>query len=174
MKTHLMMLTIGVAMASVLGGCTLFDFSREEPEKVTYTTIVTCEVRLVRVSDGAIMASASDYDELDDLDDLAESLADDLEDGKAKEGKAVAVASLRNRTGSKQCRQLADELQEKLIGELTNSGYFVMRERLELRAILDEKDLESSSVVRNPKVQSKLANVDYLLLGGVSVRQEED
>lgn len=174
MKTRLMMLAMTTAMATVLGGCTIFDFSSEESDRPTYNTIVSCQVRLVRVSDGTVVAKASGDDDLDDLDDLADNLADDLEDGQAKRGKAIAVATLRSRTDSDQCRQLTDELQQKLIGKLTDAEYFVVRERLELRAILDEKDLESSSVVKNPKVQSKLANVDYLLLGGVSVRQEED
>ena len=173
MKTRWVILA--AAMAAAMGGCTLVEIEKDDPpEEVTYTTIVTCEVRLVSVADGSIVASASDYDELDDLDDLADNLADDLEGGKTTKGQSVAVATLRNRTGTKQCKQIADELHEKIAGELTTQGYFKVQERLELRAILDEKDLESSSVVKNPKVRKKLAGVDYLLLGGVSVRKEKD
>ena len=171
MKTRWVILA--AVMATPLGGCTLIDFG-DPPEEATYTTIVTCEVRLVSVADGSIIASSTNYDELADLDDLADDLADDLEGGKAIKGKAIAVASLRNRSETDQCKQIADELLQKIEGELVSQGYFSVRERLELRSILDEKDLESSSVVKNPKVQKKLAGVDYLLLGGVSVRKEKD
>ncbi len=173
MKIHRAMLATMVAMAAALCGCTLFDFG-DEPEEVTYNTIVTCEVRLVSVADGAIVATASSHEELADLDDLADDLADDLEGGKTKKGQAVTVATLRNRSGTDQCKRIGDELLQKIEGELVSQGYFAVHERLELRAILDEKDLESSSVVKNPKVRKKLAGVDYLLLGGVSIRKEKD
>jgi len=171
MKTRWVILA--AAMAAAMGGCTLIDFG-DPPEEVTYTTIVTCEVRLVSVADGSVVASATDYDELDDLDDLADNLADDLEGGKTTKGQSVAVATLGNRSGTDECKRIGDELLQKIQGELVSQGYFKVQERLELRAILDEKDLESSSVVKNPKVRKKLAGVDYLLLGGVSVRKEKD
>jgi len=171
MKTR--WIVLAAVAVPVTGGCTIIDRG-DPPEPVTYATIVTCEVRLVNVADGSVVASASDDDKLTDLDDLADSLADDLEGPKTPRGQAVAVATLRNRSGTEECKRIADTLRDKITTELTNGRYFDVKERLELRAILDERDLESSSVVKNPKVRKKLANVDYLLLGGVSVRKEKD
>ncbi len=134
---------------------------------------VSCDLRIVRISDGTAVASASASGKSDELSTLAETLADTLKRSMPEENLPVAVATLRDRTGTTQGRQFSDELVDKVANALVDLQWFDVKERIDLRAILDERDLESSDIVKNPKVIEKLSSVDYLVIGGITVFELE-
>ena len=82
--------------------------------------------------------------------------------------------SLRNRSGTKDARVVADELADKLTGALVSLNWFKVKERLDLRAILDEKDLGEAAVVKNDAVKKKLTNVKYVVVGAVTVTETKE
>ena len=47
-----------------------------------------------------------------------------------------------------------------------------MKERIDLRGIIDEQDLDAAGIVKNENVRKKLAGVKYIVLGGVTVGLE--
>jgi len=131
---------------------------------------VTCDVRVVRLSDGSVEAHASGGAYSGKLEQLAAALARKLRDGVLIKGESVAVVSLRNRSGTTMGRTLADELADKLSGSLAQTGWFNVKERIDLRSVLAEKDLESvHGIVGNRSVTQRLAGVAYIVIGGVTV-----
>ena len=86
-------------------------------------------------------------------------------------GESIAVVSLRNRSSTDHGRTVADELADKLTGDLVSLDWFKVKERLDLRAILDEKDLEKAAIVKNAAVKKKLANIKYIVVGGLTVTE---
>ncbi len=132
------------------------------------TEVASCDVRIVKVSDGSVVASATGRAPVSKLEGLAEALADKLRRGVFVKGESIAVLSLRDRSGTKQGRAIADELADKLSGALTDTGWFRVKERIELRAMLAEKDLESAGVVKRENVRERLADIRYVVIGGVT------
>lgn len=130
---------------------------------------VSCDLRLVRVSDGSAVGEASGRGKLAELEYLARALADKLREDSLVKGESVAVVTLRNRDGTPQGRAAADELADKVAGSLISTKWFEVKERIDLRSILEEKDLEASDIVRNPKVADKLAGVKLIVIGGVTL-----
>jgi len=132
---------------------------------------VTCELKVVRASDGGVLAAVSGTGRADDLRGLARRLVGKLEKGQSTKGKLLAVASLRNRTGTPQAAVLCKEFGYKTMAALLEEGWFTIKERVWLRSVLSEKDLEDPAIVKTPKVKQKLSGLDYVVLGGVSVSQ---
>lgn len=131
---------------------------------------VSCDVRIIRVSDGTAVAEASGRCRAGDLQSLAKALVNKLKEDMLVQDESIAVGSLRNRSGTPSGRIVADEVADKLSGALIAAKWFQVKERIDLRTILDEKDLDTAAIVRNPKLREKLGSVTYLLIGGVTAK----
>lgn len=129
--------------------------------------MTSCDLRVIRVSDGSAVGEASGSG--DNLAELSKSLAEKLRQDFARQGETLAVGSLRNRTGASSSRVVTDELADKLAGALIATKWFDVKERIDLRAVLDEHDLDTNEVVMNPKIREKLAGIAYIVIGGVTV-----
>jgi hypothetical protein len=136
-------------------------------------TRVSCDVRVVRVSDASVVASASGHAASDSLMALATALAEKLKEGMMVRGERIAVVTFRNRGGGARGRALADEVADKLSGALVNTRWFDVKERIDLQAVADQKALESTDLVKNPDVKQRLAGVRYIVIGGITVTQRE-
>lgn len=130
---------------------------------------VACDLRVIQVSDGSAPASAGGEASAEKMADLAKALSRKLKDGMMVKGESIAVVSLRNRCGSPKGKVTADELADKVSGALIDSGWFEVRERVDLRGIVGEKDLETAGIVANANVKDRLAGVKYIVIGGVTV-----
>jgi curli biogenesis system outer membrane secretion channel CsgG len=132
---------------------------------------VACDLRVINVADGSGIANASGEAAAGKLDALAKGLAAKLKEGMAVKGEAIAVISLRNRSGSTRGNVVVDELADKVQGALIDTGWFDVKERIDLRGVLNEQDLETAGIVRNENVRKKLAGVKYVVIGGVTVTE---
>ena len=132
---------------------------------------VECDVRVVRVADASIVAAGSGKGALNKLDAIAKELVVVLKAGFPEEGRIVALAGLRNRSGTRQGEIVIDELGDKLMVCLVESKWFDVKERVDLSTVLDEKDLERAEIVKEGNVRQKLAAVEFIIIGGVSVGQ---
>ncbi len=165
-----------LALFVLLPGCFVIGIRaetspRKEPEQKPATK-VSADLRLVRVADGAVMAGASHRGQSDALDELARSLVEALVHEYRATGRAesVAVVSLRDRSGTPEGQMVADELADKLTDALLKRSEMSVRERIDLRALLDERDLEAAAIVHSPPVRGRLGGTDCVVLGGVSLR----
>jgi curli biogenesis system outer membrane secretion channel CsgG len=104
---------------------------------------------------------------------LSKALAEKLREHMPVKGEPLAVVSLRNRSGAPEGHDVADELADKLTGALVRDGWFDVKERIGLRSLLAEKDLEESDMVKSAKVREKLAGLKYIVIGGVSVSKPQ-
>lgn len=132
---------------------------------------VACDLRVIQVSDGSAPASAGGEASSDKMADLAKALSKKLKDGMMVKGESIAVVSLRNRGGSPKGKVTADELADKVSGALIDTGWFEVRERVDLRGVVGEKDLETAGIVANANVKDRLAGVKYIVIGGVTVSE---
>ena len=131
---------------------------------------VTCDVRVVRVSDGTVICGGSRHGPGDKLLELTDSLARQLKTKSAAiKGKSIAVISLKNRSGDDKGRAIADEVSDKMTTSLANLNWFNVRERLDLTSVINERDLADTKIVHNPDVKKKLGGIEYVVIGGISV-----
>lgn len=133
--------------------------------------LVTCDLRVVRVADASVQASATGQASSDKLGDLGRTLAGKLKEGSLPKGESLAVVSFRNRSETPIGKTLADELADKVTGGLVETGWFQVKERINLRAVLDERVLESADIVKSSHVQEKLAGIKYIVIGGVTAME---
>ena len=133
---------------------------------------VSCDVRIIRVSDGTAVGEAGGRCQADDLQSLAKALVGKLKDDMLVRDETIAVGSLRNRSGGEAGKIVADEVADKIAGALISAKWFEVKERIDLRGLLEEKDLETAAIVQNPKLKQKLGGIKYLLIGGVTVSQQ--
>jgi len=134
--------------------------------------MVSCDVRIIRVSDGTAVSEASGRCRADDLQSMAKALVEKLKEDMLVKDETIAVGSLRNRSGGEAGKVVADEIADKIAGALISARWFEVKERIDLRSILEEKDLETAAIVQNPKLRQKLGGIKYLLIGGVTVSQQ--
>ncbi|HUT61348.1 MAG TPA: CsgG/HfaB family protein [Phycisphaerae bacterium] len=135
---------------------------------------VRCDVRLVAVSDGSIVAQASGTSSQGRIGLLAESLANTLRKSGVGEGKSVAVLTMRNRGGTQDGAVACEEISDRLTNALVDLHWYRVRERVNVKAILDEKDfqtsqMDSTQILQNPRIRESITGVDYVILGGVSI-----
>jgi hypothetical protein len=135
---------------------------------------ISCDLRIIAVSDGSGLANASGEAASNKLDVLAKGLAGKLREGMVVKGESIAVVTLRNRSGTRQGKVVADELADKVQGALIDTAWFDVKERIDLRAVLDEKDLDTAGMVKNENVRKKLAGVKYIVIGGVTAMAPQD
>jgi hypothetical protein len=134
--------------------------------------VVSCDLRMVRVSDGATVSQATGQGSYARLGRVAAALADKFKEDTPLKGESVAVIVPRNRSGSTDGATIVNELSDKVNGALVETHWFDVRERVDLSSILNEKDLELADIVKNPKVMEKLGNVKYVILGGATVASQ--
>lgn len=132
---------------------------------------VSCDLRIIDVSKGSGIASAGGETASNKIDLLARGLAGKLKESMVIKGEPIAVVSLRNRSRTNQGKIIADELADKVQGALIDTGWFDVKERIDLRAVLDEKDLDTAGIVKNDSVRKKLSGVKYIVIGGVTVTE---
>jgi len=130
---------------------------------------IAVDIRLITVSEGTGVAAVSGEAPNNKLDVLAKELAGKLREDMVVKGESIGVVSLRNRSGTNQGKIIADELADKIQGALIDTGWFDVKERIDLRAILDEEDLDTAGIVKNENVKKKLAGVKYIVIGGITV-----
>ncbi len=130
---------------------------------------VSCDIRLIDIGSGSAEASASAESSIENLSGLAETLAQKLKTGLPAKGEPIAVVTLRNRSGTSLGRTVADEVADKVTGALIDTGWFDVKERIDLSAFLDEKDLDTVGIVKNENVRKKVTGVKYIVIGGVTV-----
>jgi hypothetical protein len=157
-----------------------FDFAHKvkavfpkDPKIVQGKIFVSCDLRIVRVSDGSVVAAAGGQSSPERFNALGEELTEGLRENMFVKGELIAVVSLRNRSGTPGSQALADELADKLTGALLKCGWFDVRERISLRSILAEKDLEKTDLVKSAKVREKIVGLKYIVIGGVSVSRPD-
>lgn len=133
--------------------------------------IIACELRIVRVADGSVLCATGGRTTTDNIENLARVLVHKLgKDPKAK-GKSIAVASFRDRTKTPQGLVMADEFAFKAMAALLESGWFIVRERVDLSKVAPGKALDDPAVVKSPNVRQKVAHLDYVVLGSVALSE---
>ncbi len=130
---------------------------------------ILCDVRFVGVRDGSALASSTGEATANKLDVLAKALAGKLRESVVIKGEPIAVIGLRNRSGTGEGKTIADELADKIQGALIDTGWFDVKERIDLRGVLNEQELETAGIVGNKDAQKKLAGAKYVVTGGVTV-----
>lgn len=132
----------------------------------------SCDLRVVAVRDGLSVASASGEASLEKLGQLAKALAGKLRREILVKGESIAVVSLRNRSNTDQGRTTAEELADKLSGALIKTGWFNVKERVDLRAVLGERELDTAGIVNNDRARQKFTGIKYVVIGGVTVTHD--
>lgn len=131
---------------------------------------VSVDLRIIQVADAVVLpGGASGSDPRSNLEGMAASLAVQLKRSVGKNDQSIALISLRNRSGTKQGKEIAEELADKLTVALANTKWFTVIERINLRSFIDEKRLDQAGIVKNPDVRKKLSGVKYIVIGGVTV-----
>ena len=141
------------------------------PTPATTSTRAACDLRMIRASDASVVASVSGESTVERMSELAKAAAGKLREEMPIKGESLAVVSLRNRSATGRGKVVADELADKLAGALVETGWFQVKERIDLRAIVEEKDLDATGMVTNETVKRKLAGVKYIVIGGVTVTE---
>ncbi len=147
------------------------ELVRDERSPVARTGTVTCDLRMISVADGSGVGSATVQGSVDGLAPLAKDLAAQLTRSPVRKGEPIAFITLRNRSKSALGSIMADEIADKVAGALIAARWFDVKERIDLRAILDEKDLDTAGIVKDEDVRQKLAGVKYIIIGGVTVTE---
>jgi hypothetical protein len=130
---------------------------------------IACDIRVVRVSDGRVLATVYGLSDPDRMLGLAEQLATQLAKSLPAnvQGRAVMIR-LRNRRRSAAGEQLAGEMTDILFRELVYTGRLKLYQKLDIRSLVEPRMLDHSQVVTNPDVNKQLAEVDYLIQGGLA------
>jgi curli biogenesis system outer membrane secretion channel CsgG len=161
--------TDGLVMALRPSGTS--EPNKPAPPPPPTSTRVSCDLRMIHTSDASVTASVSGESAVERMSELAKAAAGKFRDEMPIKGESLAVVSLRNRSATSQGKVVADELADKLVGALVELGWFQVKERIDLRAIVGEKDLDAAGMVRNEAVKQKLAGVRYVVIGGVTVTE---
>jgi TolB-like protein len=141
---------------------------------------VRCDVKIVRVADGRQIANASGRSVAGVTPQLVRSLAGGL-CKPLDDGASVAVVTFRDRSNTRTGRATADELADKLSAAIHDLGTLRVVERIDLRAVMDERDfarsqLEADELLKDRALRKRLEAVEYIVVGGVTtaVRDQAD
>lgn len=107
---------------------------------------------------------------------MAKSLAEKFQQGMPAKGKSIAVLTFRNRSKNEKCAVACEELSDKLTGALIETKWFSVKARIDVKAILDEKDfqaaqLDSADILKDPRIRARITGVEYIVIGGVTVTE---
>lgn len=148
---------------------------REEREyhtvATTYDTgrLFTCEVRLVRLSDGRVLGQASllaPYSRRKQIADvLVRLLAKDAPDAAN-----IAVGCLSNRRHGSAGRSLCDEMTSEVVQAVRQSPGLRYVKQVNLRnVILDEEMVESPKIVSDRRIAHLFTGADHVIVGGAAM-----
>jgi hypothetical protein len=130
---------------------------------------INVDVRAVRLSDGKVVVSATQGNAYGRLPRLTRELAEQLKSGIATRGAAIAITDFVNRGDSAIGAAVVREVVDKLSGALVQTSWFNVKERVSLGKLVDERDLGLAGIVKTPEAKAKLGNVDYLVIGGITI-----
>lgn len=129
---------------------------------------LACEVKLVRLSDGRVLAQASLLAPTDRREEMAKILVELLA-RQAPPGAEVAVGCLSNRRGSPEGQALCDEMTLSLLDAVRQSSAWRFVKSVNLRdVILDEKMLESPKIVSDRRIAHLFDGADHVIVGGLA------
>ncbi len=133
---------------------------------------IMCELRVVRVSDGLVVSSASAIATFSNIKRLARTLVGEFgRDGNIPIGAGVIVVSLSNREGTDQGLLLSEKMTEHVVAALKRASKFKFLKQLDLRDTFPEEPLLESSKAITAKLLNKLMqNGKYVLVGGISIQ----
>ena len=146
--------------------------AKDTPGSAARNRTVSCDLRMVKVDDASVIAAATGQAPRKNLKDLAEALAEKLRKGVFVKGETIAVMSLRNRSGMPSGAAITEELADKISGALVDTDWFKVKERIDLRSLFDERDLENANIVKNDRVREKLGGIKFVVIGGVTAPEE--
>ncbi|HUT00891.1 MAG TPA: hypothetical protein VM031_00440 [Phycisphaerae bacterium] len=132
---------------------------------------VTCELKVVQVSNGTVVTAVRGVGRTDRLPRLAQLLVSKIDKDSATKGKPLAVADFRDRGKKPRADGLCEELAYRTMAALLREGWFEVKQRVSLRKALPEKDLDNPDAVKIPKVRQKLSGLEYVVMGGVVVSE---
>lgn len=131
---------------------------------------MACEIRVVRVSDGRVMAQASGVVYPVDFSAFSAGLVRQLR-GSCSDGR-LAVGQLRNRRQTDLCQPLAEELTDLVRREFSFANDYGVARLIPLRNHISEDQLDRPQIVMDPRLAKELVGVRYLVLGGLAESQE--
>ena len=132
--------------------------------------IVTCELRLVRVSDGKVVSQVSSLGSYANIKRLADIMVGRLE--QESSGGPVIMMTLCNRRGTRQGELVGKKMSKKVATALKNAHGFKFVRTLDLREILPtEQKLESAQDLTARRFKILLNGAKYIVIGGVALNQ---
>ncbi|MBS3821076.1 MAG: PEGA domain-containing protein [Planctomycetes bacterium] len=138
-------------------------------EAVDAVDRIACDIRIIRVTDGRVVATAYGLVGTERLIILAEQIAEQISTRMPPDAHGSAVMlRLRNRRRTPAGDQLADELTEMLFRELVYAGPLKITRTIDLRSLVEARMRDHSAVLKNPDVQRMLAGVQYVIQGGIA------
>jgi hypothetical protein len=130
---------------------------------------LSCEVKLLRVSDGKVLCQASGVVRRKHLHLLAEQLAGQLKArAQSAPGGKLVVATTRNRRNSAEGRELAEQMMQSLQRELSFNSPFGVARELDLNTMVTEDMKDAPFILRDPEVAAELRGVQYVVLSGLA------
>lgn len=130
--------------------------------------IITCELRLVRASDGRVVSQVSTLGSYANIKHLAEAMVGRLE--QESSGGSVMMMTLCNRRQTQQGLLVSREMSENVAAALKNISGFKFVRTLNLREILPtEQTLESAQDITAPRFRILLNGARYIVIGGVGL-----
>lgn len=130
---------------------------------------VACDLRVVRVRDGRVMAAVSGVAGPERLIILVEDFVKELNAGLPADVQGqVTVLRVRNRRLTPAGDQLAEELTTLLRQELGHNGRLKPVATLDLREMIEPRMRDHSKVVTHPDVRKMLRQAPYIIQGGLA------
>lgn len=133
---------------------------------------LTCELRLVRLSDGFVLGQVSAIAIYDNRAQLTAALLDRL-CKTAPTGATVVTVNLCNRRQSPQNKLLARQMDELLATAAMRQENIRFLRPVDLRPHVDaETDLENAKVVSQEKLAPHFGRASYAIIGGVALFEQ--
>jgi hypothetical protein len=165
---HLTKLPEGLSDADVPDALPKMSHRRRK-KKNPYEGGLACEAKLLRVSDGRVLCQVSGVTRQEQIDVLAEQLAEQIKtQALPGEGGTLAVATTRNRRESELGRDLAEKMTQSLQRELSFASPFGVAKELDLNTMVREDFKDVSIILRDPEVAAELRGVRYVVLSGLA------
>ncbi len=134
-----------------------------------YLSRVTCEIMLVRVSDGKVLSHASGMV----CDDFLARLADQLtriikRHVPPGQSGTLAVCRLRNRRETPRGSDLADKLTALISREMSFASPRGLARDFDLRQSVTESKTDLPGILKKRNVREKLHGIEYVIIGGLA------
>lgn len=134
-----------------------------------YLSRVTCEIMLVRVSDGRVLSQASGMVCDDFLARLSARLTGIIK-RYVPPGPSgtLAVCSIRNRRETKRGWGLADKLTHFISREMSFASSRGLARNIDLRPLVSESEMDLPKILKRRNVRDKLKGIEYVIIGGLA------